>query len=134
MDRHQKQLETELATLRAKKEAAIQERRDHTINQERLAENIRRNLEQEYVDKEQNYLRQLKQELRTKTTTIWDQCKMEFNQELKKLKEEWNQERLKTNEQHNAQISMVLKEIDALKEHSRTQQKAEVEAGDKIPE
>ena len=41
---------------------------------------------------------------------------MEFNQELKKLKEEWSQERLKTNEQHNAQISMVLKEIDALKE------------------
>ena len=29
---------------------------------------------------------------------------------------------------------MVLKEIDALKEHSRNQQKAEVEAGDKIPE
>ena len=29
---------------------------------------------------------------------------------------------------------MVLKEIDALKEHSRTQQKAEVEAGDKILE
>ena len=67
MDQRQKQLETELATLRAEKEAAIQERRDHTINQERLAENIRRNLEQEYVDKEQNYLRQLKQELKTKT-------------------------------------------------------------------
>ena len=134
MDQHQKQLETELATLRAEKEAAIQEKQDHTINQERLAENIRRNLEQEYIDKEQNYLRQLKQELKTKTITIRDQCKMEFDQELKKLKEEWNQERLKTNEQHNAQISMVLKEIDALKEHSRTQQKAEVEAGDKIPE
>ena len=134
MDQHQKQLETELVTLRAEKEAAIQEKQDHTINQERLAENIRRNLEQEYVDKEQNYLRQLKQELKTKTITIRDQCKMEFDQELKKLKEEWNQERLKTNEQHNAQISMVLKEIDALKEHSRTQQKAEVEAGDKIPE
>ena len=134
MDQRQKQLETELATLRAEKEAAIQEKQDHTINQERLAENIRHNLEQEYVDKEQNYLRQLKQELKTKTITIRDQCKMEFNQELKKLKEEWNQERLKTNEQHNAQISMVLKEIDALKEHSRTQQKAEVEAGDKIPE
>ena len=133
MDQRQKQLETELATLRAEKEAAIQERRDHTINQERLAENIRRNLEQEYVDKEQNYLRQLKQELKTKTTTIRDQCKMEFDQELKKLKEEWNQERLKTNEQHNIQISQVLKEIDALKEHSRTQQKAEVvEPGDKI--
>ena len=134
MDQRQKQLETELATLRAEKEAAIQEKQDHTINQERLAENIRRNLEQEYVNKEQNYLRQLKQELKTKTITIRDQCKMEFDQELRKLKEEWNQERLKTNEQHNAQISMVLKEIDALKEHSRTQQKAEVEAGDKIPE
>ena len=134
MDQRQKQLETELATLRAEKEAAIQEKQDHTINQERLAENIRRNLEQEYVDKEQNYLRQLKQELRGKTSTIRDQCKMEFDQELKKLKEDWNQERLKTNEQHNAQISMVLKEIDALKEHSRTQQKAEVKAGDKIPE
>ena len=134
MDQRQKQLETELATLRAEKEAAIQEKQDHTINQERLAENIRRNLEQEYVNKEQNYLRQLKQELKTKTITIRDQCKMEFDQELKKLKEEWNQERLKTNEQHNAQISMVLKEIDALKEHSRTQQKAEVKAGDKIPE
>ena len=115
MDQRQKQLETELATLRAEKDAAIQERQDHTINQERLAENIRRNLEQEYVDKEQNYLRQLKQELKSKTSAIRDQCKMEFDQELKKLKEEWNQERLKTNEQHNAQISMVLKEIDALK-------------------
>ena len=134
MDQRQKQLENELATLRAEKEATIQEKQDHTINQERLAENIRRNLEQEYVDKEQNYFRQLKQELKTQTITIRDQCKMEFNQELKKLKEEWNPERLKTNEQHNAQISMVLKEIDALKEHSRSQQKAEVEAGDKIPE
>ena len=134
MDQRQKQLETELATLRAEKEAAIQEKRDHTINQDRLAENLRHNLEKEYADKEQNYLRQLKQELKSKTSAIRDQCKMEFDQELKKLKEEWSQERLKTNEQHNAQISMVLKEIDALKEHSRTQQKAEVEAGDKIPE
>ena len=71
--------------------------------------------------------------MRAKTSSIRDQCKMEFDQELKKLKEEWSQEPLKTNEQHNAQISMVLKEIDALKEHSRTQQKAEVvEPGDKI--
>ena len=45
MDQRQKQLEIELATLRAEKEAAIQEKQDHTINQERLAENIRRNLE-----------------------------------------------------------------------------------------
>ena len=134
MDQHQKQLEVELATLRAEKEAAVQERRDHTINQDRLTENLRHNLEKEYADKEQNYLRQLKQELKSKTSAIRDQCKIEFDQELKMLKEEWSQERLKTNEQHNAQISMVLKEIDALKEHSRTQQKTEVEARDKIPE
>ena len=134
MDQRQKQLKTELATLQAEKEAAIRERWDHTMNQDRLAENLRHNLEKEYADKEQNYLRQLKQELKSKTSAIHDQCKMEFDQELKKLKEEWNQERLKTNEQHNAQISMVLKEIGVLKEHSRTQQKAEVEAGDKIPE
>ena len=116
MDQRQKQLEAELPTLRAEKEAAVQERRDHTINQDRLAENLRHNLEKEYADKEQNYLRQLKQELKSKTSAIRDQCKMEFDQELKTLKEEWSQERLKTNEQHNAQISMVLKEIDALQE------------------
>ena len=133
MDQRQKEIEAELAALKVEKDAAIQEKRDHTINQERLAENIRDNLEKEYADKEQNYVQQLKQELRAKTSTICEQCKMEFNQELKKLKEEWNQERLKTNEQHNVQISQVLKEIDALKEHSRTQQKAEViEPGDKI--
>ena len=134
MDQCQKQLEAELATLRAEKEAAVQERRDHTINQDRLAENLCHNLEKEYANKEQNYLRQLKQELKSKTSAIRDQCKMEFDQELKTLKEEWSQERLRTNEQHNAQISMVLTEINALKEHSRTQQKVEVEAGDKIPE
>ena len=133
MDQRQKEIEAELAALKAEKDAAIQEKQDHTINQERLAENIRDNLEKEYADKEQNYVRQLKQELRAKTSTILEQCKMEFDQELKKLKEEWNQERLKTNEQHNVQISQVLKEIDALKEHSCTQQKAEVvEPGDKI--
>ena len=133
MDQRQKEIEAELAALKAEKDAAIQEKRDHTINQERLAENIRDNLEKEYADKEQNYVWQLKQELRAKTSTIRDQCKMEFDQELKKLKEEWNQEHLKTNEQHNVQISQVLKEIDALKEHSSTQQKAEVvEPGDKI--
>ena len=133
MDQRQKQIKSELATLQAEKEATIQEKRDHTINQDRLAENIRHNLEKEYADKEQNYLRQLKQEMKSKTSAIRDQYKMEFDQELKKLKEEWNQEHLKTKEQHNAQISMVLKEIDALKEHSHTQQKVEVmEPGDKI--
>ena len=133
MDQRQKEIEAELAALKAEKDAAIQEKRDHTINQERLAENIRDNLEKEYANKEQNYVRQLKQELRAKTSSIRDQCKMEFDQELKKLTEEWNQERLNTNEQHNVQISQVLKEIDAIKEHLRTQQRAEVvEPGDKI--
>ena len=72
--------------------------------------------------------------MKAKTSAIRDQCKMEFDQEIKKLKEEWNQEHLKTNEQHNAQILLVLKEIDVLKEHLHTQQKAEGnEPGDKIP-
>ena len=60
MDQRQKEIEAELAALKAEKDAAIKEKRDHTINQERLAENIRDNLEK---DKEQHYVRQLKQEL-----------------------------------------------------------------------
>ena len=47
-----KKIETQLAELKAKtkwleeeKETAIREKRDYTINQERLAENIRRDLE-----------------------------------------------------------------------------------------
>ena len=63
MDQRQKEIEAELAALKAEKDAAIQEKWDHTINQERLTENIRDNLEKEYADKEQNYVRQLKQEL-----------------------------------------------------------------------
>ena len=44
-----------------------------------------------------------------------------------------NLNHLKTNEQHNAQISQVLKEVETLKEQSRTQPKAESnEPGDKI--
>ena len=69
--------------LKAEKDAAIQEKRDHTINQERLTENIRDYLEKEYADKEQNYVRQLKQELRAKTSTIRDQCKMSLIKNLK---------------------------------------------------
>ena len=144
MDQHQKQIEAQVAELKAEtkrlaeeKEAAIREKRDHTINQERLAENIWRNLEREYADKEQNYLKQLKDEMRakieSKTTAIRNQYKTELNQEIGKLKVEWAQEHLKTNEQHNAQISQVLKEVEALKEQSRSQPKAETnEPGDKI--
>ena len=144
MDQHQKQIETQLAELKAKtkrleeeKETAIREKRDYTINQERLAENIRRDLEKEYANRAQDYLKQLKDEMRakieSKTTVIRDQYKTELNQEIEKLKAEWAQERLKTNEQHNAQISQVLKEVEALKEQSCSQPKAESnEPGDKI--
>ena len=144
MDQHQKQIETQLAELKAKtkwleeeKETAIREKRDYTINQERLVENIRHDLEKEYADRAQDYLKQLKDEMRakieSKTTVICDQYKTELNQEIEKLKAEWAQERLKTNEQHNAQISQVLKEVETLKEQSHTQPKAESnEPGDKI--
>ena len=144
MDQHQKQIETQLAELKAKtkrleeeKETAIREKRDYTINQERLAENIQRDLEKEYADRAQDYLKQLKDEMRakieSKTTVIRDQYKTELNQEIEKLKVEWAQECLKTNEQHNAQISQVLKEVETLKEQLHTQPKAESnEPGDKI--
>ena len=144
MDQHQKQIEAQVAELKAEikwlaeeKEAAIREKHDYTINQERLAENIWHDLEREYTDKEQNYLKQLKDEMRakieSKTTAIRNQYKTELNQEIGKLKAEWAQERLKTNEQHNAQISQVLKEVEALKEQSHSQPKAETnEPGDKI--
>ena len=131
------ELKTETKWLAEEKEAAIREKRDYTINQERLAENIRRDLEKEYTDKEQNYLKQLKDEMRakieSKTTVIRDQYKTELNQEIEKLKVEWAQERLKTNKQHSAQISQVLKEVEVLKEQSHIQPTAKSnEPGDKI--
>ena len=136
MDQHRKQIEAQVAELKAEtkwlaeeKEAAIREKCDYTINQERLAENIRHDLEREYTDKEQNYLKQLKDEMRE----IRNQYKTKLNQEIKKLKVEWTQEHLKTNEQHNAQISQVLKEVEALKEQSRIQPNAKSdEPGEKI--
>ena len=144
MDQYQKQIKTQLVELKAKtkpleeeKETAIREKRDYTINQEGLAENIWCDLEKEYANRVQDYLKQLKDEMRakieSKTTIIRNQYKTELNQEIEKLKVEWAQERLKTNEQHNAQISQVLKEVEALKEQSRTQPKAESnKPGDKI--
>ena len=144
MDQHQKQIETQLAELKAEtkrleeeKETTIREKRDYTINQERLAENIRHDLEKEYADKAQDYLKQPKDEMRakieSKTTAIRNQYKTELNQEIEKLKAEWTQECLKANEQHNAQISQVLKEVEVLKEQSHIQPTAEVnEPGDKI--
>ena len=136
MDQHQKQIETQLVELKAEtkqleeeKETAIREKHNYTINQERLAENIPRDLEKEYADRVQDYLKQLKDEMwakiESKMTVIRDQYKTELNQEIEKLKAEWAQERLKTNEQHNAQISQVLKEVEALKEQLHSQPKAE---------
>ena len=73
MDQHQKQIKAQVAELKAEtkwlaeeKEAAIRGKRDYTINQERLTENIWRDLEREYTDKEQNYLKQLKDKMRAK--------------------------------------------------------------------
>ena len=73
MDQHQKQIKTQLAELKAEtkqleeeKEAAIREKPNYTINQERLAENIQCDLEKEYADRVQDYLRQLKDEMRAK--------------------------------------------------------------------
>ena len=135
MDQHKKLIEAQLAELKAEtkqleeeKETTIREKRDYTINQERLVENIRCDLEKEYTDRAQDYLKQLKDEMRakieSKTTIIRDQYKTELNQEIGKLKVEWALECLKTNEQHNAQISQVLKEVEVLKEQSHTQPKA----------
>ena len=121
------ELKAETKQLEEEKETAIREKRDYTINQKRLTGNIRCDLEKEYTDKEQGYLKQLKDKMRakieTKTTAICDQYKAEFDQEIENLKVEWTQECLKTNEQHNAQISLVPKEVEALKEQSRTQPK-----------
>ena len=75
----------------------------------------------------------MRAKIESKTTAIRNQYKTELNQEIEKLKAEWTQERLKTNEQHNAQISQVLKEVEALKEQSRIQPTAKNnESGDKI--
>ena len=123
------ELKAETKWLAEEKEAAIREKHDYTINQERVAENIRCDLEREYADKEQNYLKQLKDEMRA----IRNQYKTKLNQEIKKLKAEWTQEHLKTNEQHNAQISQVLKEVEALKEQLHIQPNAKSdEPGEKI--
>ena len=97
MDQHLKLIEAQLAELRAEtkrleeeKETAITKKCDYTINQQKLTDNIRYDLEKEYADKEQDYLKQLKDEMRAKiefkTTAICNQHKTELNQEIEKLK------------------------------------------------
>ena len=67
MDEHQKRIKAQMAELKAEterleeeKETAIREKRDYTINQQRLAENIRHDLEKEYANKEKGCLNSLK--------------------------------------------------------------------------
>ena len=90
MDEHQKRIEAQVAELKAEtkrleeeKETAIREKCDYTINQQQLAENIWHNLEKRYADKEQDYLKQLKDEMRakieSKTTAIRNQYKTKLN-------------------------------------------------------
>ena len=90
------ELKAETKQLEEEKETAIREKRNYTINQKTLTENIRRDLEKEYTDKEQGYLKQLKDEMRakieSKTTAIHNQYKAEFDQEIENLKVEWTQE------------------------------------------
>ena len=97
MDEYQKQIIAQVAELRAEtkrpkeeKETAIREKRDYTINQQKLAENTQCELEEKYSDKEQDYLKQLKDEMRvkieSKTTAIHNQYKTELNQEIEKNK------------------------------------------------
>ena len=134
MDNRQKQLEAhltvqtaEMARLREEREVAIREKKDYTVNQQRLEENIRRNLEKEYAEREKEHLRQLKDEMtakvEAKTAAVRDQYHTELSLELERLKAEWTQERKRVTKQHNDQISHILKEVESLKEQALLKQK-----------
>ena len=144
MDNRQKQLEAhlteqtaEMAKLREEREVAVREKRDYTVNQQRLEENIRRNLEKEYADREKIHLKQLEKEMaakvESKTAAVRDQYHTELSLELERLKTEWTRERETITKRHNEQISQILKEVESLKEQSRLKQQPEQpEPGDKV--
>ena len=143
MDNRQKQLEAhlleqnaEIVKLREERETAVRERRDYTVNQHRLEENIRRNLEKEYADKEKEHLKHLENEMavkvESKTAAVCKQYHTELSLELERLKAEWTQERKKVNKQHNKQISQIIKEVEVLKEQSLLKQKQQPEPGDEV--
>ena len=144
MDNRQKQLEahlteqtTEMAKLREEREIAVREKRDYTVNQQRLEENIRRNLEKEYADRERIRIKQLEKEMtakvESKTAAVRDQYHTELSLELERLKTEWTQERETIAKRHNEQLAQILKEVEALKEQSRlNQQPVQPEPGDKV--
>ena len=129
MDNRQKQFEAhlteqtaEMAKLCEEREIAVREKRDYTVNQQRLEENIWRNLEKEYTNKEKEHLKHLKNEMtakvESKTAAVCEQYHIELSLELETLKVEWTQEREKVDKQHNEQMSQILKEVESLKEQS----------------
>ena len=143
MDQHKKQIEAQLAELKVKTkrleeewETTIREKQDYTVNQQKLTDNIRQDLEKEYAKRAQDYLNQLRDEMQakieSKMTAIRSQYKLEFDQEIEKLKGDWTQEHLKINEQDNAQIMQVLKEVEVLKQSSAQPKAEATEPGDKI--
>ena len=144
MDNRQKELKAhlteqtaEMARLREEREAAVREKKDYTVNQQRLEENIRRNLEKEYAEKEKVHLKQLEKEMtakvESKTAAVHNQYHVELSLELERLKAEWNQERETVTKQHNEQIAQILKDVENLKEQSLRNQKPEQsEPGDKV--
>ena len=119
-----KEQTTEMAKLREEREIAIREKRDYTVNQQRLEDNIRRNLEKEYADRERIRIEQLEKEMtakfESKTAAVRDQYHTELSLELERLKTEWTQERETIAKRHNEQLAQILKEVEALKEQSRT--------------
>ena len=144
MDNRQKQLEAhlteqtaEMAKLREEREVAVREKRDYTVNQQRLEENIRRNLEKEYADRERVHIKQLEKEMtakvESKTAVVRDQYHTELSLELERLKTEWTQERETITKHHNEQLAQILKDVEVLKEQSRLNQQSEQpEPGDKV--
>ena len=144
MNNRQQQLEahlteqtTEMAKLRKEKETAVKEKRDYTVNQQWLKENIWRNLEKEYTDREKAHLKQLEKEMaakvESKTAAVRDQYHTELSLELERLKAEWTQEHEMVTKRHNEQISQILKEVENLKEQSLLKQKPEhSKPGDKV--
>ena len=142
MDSHRRNIEAELnrlkeesEQLKKEKEEAVREKRDYTVNQDRLRDKIRSELEQEFADKERELLSQLKTDMRakieSKVSSIRTQYQAEYKEELGKLKTEWSQERKRMNEQHQSQITQILKEVEALKQQSQLSQ-PKSEPGDKL--
>ena len=142
MDSHQKKIEAELARLKVEseqlkkeKEAALREKLDYTINQDRLHDKIQSELEKEFAEKERDLLSQLKADMHAKienkVSSIRTQYQQEYKEELGKLKTEWSQERKRVNEQHQAQIDQILKDVETLKNQSQLRQ-PKSEPGDKL--